>query len=105
MRNSPVPEILSEFAELYHQPPAVAEELLPSVLRGAAASDLPDPEAVRAVTAPTLLLAWETDPGHPVSTAERLAELLPHAELHVARQLADLGGWTDKLEAFLAARR
>jgi 3-oxoadipate enol-lactonase len=104
MRNSPVPEIMSEFAELYHQPPAVADGLLPSVLRGAAASDLPDPEGVRAVTAPTLLLAWETDPGHPVSTAERLAELLPDAELYVAGKLGDLATWTDNLEAFLDAR-
>ncbi|MGH8986743.1 MAG: alpha/beta fold hydrolase [Acidimicrobiia bacterium] len=104
VRNSPVPEILIEFAELYHQPPAVAEELLPSVLRGAAASDLPAPEAVRTIAAPTLLLAWETDPGHPVSTAERLAELLPDAELHVARELGDLATWTDTLEAFFDTR-
>jgi 3-oxoadipate enol-lactonase len=99
---APVPEILAEFAELYRQVPAVREELLPAVLRGAAASDLPDPDAVRAVTARTLLLAWETDPGHPVSTAERLAELLPDAELHVADRLSDLASWTARLEAFLA---
>lgn len=100
----PVPEILSEFAGLYRQVPAVSEPLLPAVLRGAAASDLPDPGAVRGVTAPTLLLAWETDPGHPVSTAERLVELLPDTELHVARRLRDLASWTNRLEAFLDAR-
>ena len=100
----PVPEILSEFAGLYRQVPAVTEALLPAVLRGAAASDLPDPDAVRDVTVPTLLLAWETDPGHPVSTAERLAELLPDTELHVARKLRELASWTNRLEAFLDAR-
>ena len=100
----PVPEILSEFAGLYRQVPAVSEPLLPAVLRGAAASDLPDPEAVRGVNVPTLLLAWETDPGHPVSTAERLVELLPDTELHVARKLRDLASWTNRLEAFLDAR-
>lgn len=103
-RAAPVPEILRAFAELYHQPPAVAEHLLASVLRGAAASDLPEPDAVRTITAPTLLLAWETDPGHPVSTSERLAELLPDAELHVAGKLRELTSWTDTLEAFLDAR-
>jgi 3-oxoadipate enol-lactonase len=101
---APVPEILADFADLYRQVPAVREELLPAVLRGAAASDLPDADAVRAVTAPTLLLAWETDPGHPVTTAERLAELLPDTELHVAHRLGDLASWTDLLEAFLAQR-
>ncbi|HEX6310813.1 MAG TPA: alpha/beta fold hydrolase [Acidimicrobiia bacterium] len=103
-RDAPVPEILSEFAELYHQPPAVAEDLLPAVLRGAAASDLPDPEAVRGLVVPVLLLAWETDPGHPLSTAERLAELLPAAELHVARELRQLASWTGVLDTFLDGR-
>jgi hypothetical protein len=81
----------------------VSEHLLPAALRGAAASDLPEEDLVRAVAAPALLLAWDTDPGHPISTAERLVELLPNAELHVARRLRDVGTWTDRLESFLAA--
>lgn len=97
----PVPEILSRVADLYRFAPAVDEELLPAVLRGAAASDLPRPEAVAGLSQPTLLLAWDTDPGHPVSTAARLAEVLPHAELVVARRLRDVGSWTDRVEAFL----
>jgi hypothetical protein len=36
-----------------------------------------------------------------VSTAERLAELLPDAELHIARELHDLGSWTDRAASFL----
>lgn len=102
MKQEPVPEILSEFADLYHATPNVSEQLLPAALRGAAESDLPSPDAVRAISAPALLLAWETDPGHPLSTSERLAELLPNAELHVAHQLRDVATWTDRVEAFLA---
>jgi 3-oxoadipate enol-lactonase len=101
MRALPAPEILGEFADQYHPIPQVSEQLLPSVLRGAASSDLPPPDAVRAITVPTLLLPWTTDPGHPVSTSERLAELLPDAQLHVAHHLRDVATWTDRIEGFL----
>jgi pimeloyl-ACP methyl ester carboxylesterase len=101
--DQPVPEILSAFADLYHVEPAISDHLLPSVLRGAGASDLPSPDAVRSVTVPTLLLPWDTDPGHPLSTSEVLAELLPNAEMHVARKLEDLGSWTDRVETYLAS--
>jgi pimeloyl-ACP methyl ester carboxylesterase len=75
---------------------------LPAILRGAAASDLPDPKAVAALRQPALLLAWEGDDGHPISSAERLAELLPHAKLSVARRLADLGAWPRLVADFCA---
>lgn len=97
----PVPEILAPFADAYRFVPAVPERLLPAVLRGAAASDLPTPEEVRSIAAPTLILAWDTDAGHPLSTAVRLAELLPGAELEVAHRLRDVNSWTDRVEAFL----
>ena len=98
----PVPPILEPIAEAYLEfVPAIPDRLLPAALRGAGASDLPRPEQVRAIEAPALLLAWAGDPGHPLSTAERLAELLPHAELNVAGELMDLLGWTDLVEAFL----
>lgn len=80
----------------------VTEALLPYVLRGAAASDLPAAEAVRRITQPTLVLAWDTDPGHPVSTAERLAELLPDAELQVATTLDHIRAWPKLAADFLA---
>ncbi|MEV0584618.1 alpha/beta fold hydrolase [Nonomuraea sp. NPDC050310] len=83
-------------------PPAVPEELLPSVLRGAGASDLPDPEDLAKMGVPTLILAWAGDPGHPVSTAERLAALLPAADLHVATTRAELASWTGRVSGFLA---
>ena len=92
------------FADLPAVPPAadIPEDLLPSVLRGAAASDLPKPESVAALDHPTLLLAWAGDPGHPESTAERLHELLPNSQLRVARQLTDLFGWSASITDFLA---
>jgi pimeloyl-ACP methyl ester carboxylesterase len=99
----PVPEILQRFAAEYRFTPDVAGHLFPSALRGAAASDLPPENSVRAVAAPALLLAWETDPGHPASTSVRLAELLPDAELHVAARLHEIGTWTDRVDSFLAA--
>lgn len=80
----------------------IPEGLLPMVLRGAAASDLPAPEAIAELAHPALVLAWETDAGHPVSTAERLAALLPHAELHVADTLAAIGTWPRRVAKFVA---
>lgn len=74
-----------------------------AALRGAAASDLPAPESLRAVAAPALVLAWEGDPAHPLSTAERLGELLPHAELRVARSEDDVHGWSASISAFLGS--
>jgi hypothetical protein len=41
------------------------------------------------------------DPGHPLSTAELLAETLPGAELHVAEHLADVLRWTERVEELL----
>jgi pimeloyl-ACP methyl ester carboxylesterase len=80
----------------------IPEDLLPSVLRGAAASDLPAPEDIATLVQPALVLAWAGDPGHPESTAERLAELIPHAELHVAQRIRDVLGWPATVAGFLA---
>ena len=71
------------------------------MLRGAAASDLPSPDAIAALDHPALLLAWAGDPGHPESTAERLHELLPNSELRVAGELKDLFGWSAAITDFL----
>jgi hypothetical protein len=79
----------------------VSEELLPSVLRGAASSDLPPKDAVRSVSAPTLLLPWVGDAGHPMSTAQRLLEFLPDVQIHVAHHLRDVSTWTGRIESFL----
>jgi len=71
------------------------------VLRGAAASDLPASESIAALDHRTLILAWTGDPGHPVSTAERLHELLPNSELQVAHELTDLFTWSATMAEFL----
>lgn len=84
-------------------PPDVREDLLPTVFRGAARTDFPPEDAVAALPQDVLLLPWPDDPGHPVSTAQRLAELLPSATLEVARTPADLVAWPERIAAFLDA--
>jgi pimeloyl-ACP methyl ester carboxylesterase len=100
MRAQPRPPVLAG------SPPGpvdVDEALLPSVLRGAAASDLPAPERIAEIRTPTSVLAWDGDPGHPVSTAERLHELIPGSALYVARTPAELRTWQARSAAFLGA--
>lgn len=71
------------------------------VMRGAGAADLPRPEALAALgELPVLIQAWSGDPGHPVSTAERLAELLPGARLSVATTWHELTTWTEEAADF-----
>lgn len=76
---------------------------VPTVYRGAARSDLPEPSRLATIDVPTLVLAWAGDAGHPVSTAERLAEVLPAAELHVASTPDELARWTALVRDFVAA--
>ena len=83
--------------------PAVALDLLPTVLRGAGRSDLPAPDALRSIAQPTLVLAWATDPGHPVSTAERLCALIPDARLHVSTTSSDIRTWGERAAAFVTS--
>lgn len=73
--------------------PDVSAAVLPTLFRGAALSDLPAPEAIAGIRVPTLVLAWTEDPAHPVSTAERIAGLVPQARLVVAATPADLSTW------------
>ena len=74
---------------------------LARIFRGAAVADLPDPDAIAQLQQPTLILAWTGDPGHPMATAERLVELMPHATLHEAGSLEQLFAWTDITIEFL----
>nr|WP_239133324.1 alpha/beta hydrolase [Rugosimonospora africana] len=68
---------------------------------------VPDATALAAVTAPALVIAAAGDELHPVPVAERLASLLPHAQLHVYDQPGVL--WTaradlrERISAFLGA--
>ncbi|HEY4224183.1 MAG TPA: alpha/beta hydrolase [Pseudolysinimonas sp.] len=82
--------------------PAVSEELLPTVFRGAALSQFPDREQVAQIRQPVLILAWIGDPGHPLSTSEELLALLPDAELSVAQTPEDVEGWVAAADEFLS---
>jgi len=72
------------------------ERAVAAALAGAAHSDLPPAEDLAHIDVPTLILAWRGDPIHPVSTAERLAENMPGAELVVARSLAEIRDWPQR---------
>lgn len=81
--------------------PDVAPGLLPSVMRGAASSDLPRPQVVAQIAVPTLVLAWTQDEGHPVSTAEALTSLLPQTRLRIAETPDDLTQWPGLVTAHI----
>jgi pimeloyl-ACP methyl ester carboxylesterase len=98
LAEAPIPP---PFAGLPTYPPRVYGSLLPSVLRGAAHSDLPDRADLVKLQIRTLVLAWAGDPGHPLSTAEQLAEILPSAQLHIAETPAQLQTWGQTAAAFL----
>ena len=107
LRSQPQPRILAEelpqAQELaLRQVRMMDEQAVPAILRGAASSDLPTREEVRSVVVPTLILAWEDDPGHPVSTAEQLADLMVMSELHVASNLSEARLWPTLVRDFLA---
>jgi 3-oxoadipate enol-lactonase len=95
------PPILKEGGPVSPALPNVRSEWLSAVLRGAAASDLPLPEKIAQLPQPALILAWDTDPAHPISTAERLAEILPRADLHVARTLRQVRDWPRLVSGFM----
>ncbi|MEO8604908.1 MAG: alpha/beta hydrolase [bacterium] len=98
-RSSPVAALQS--ALVAHLADANAAAVA-TALRGAAASDLPDPDSIRALRAPALILAWVGDSVHPTSSATRLADLLPHAELHQAATLDEIRAWPERVARFVA---
>jgi pimeloyl-ACP methyl ester carboxylesterase len=97
-RSSPVAALQSAMVAQLARADARA---VAATLRGAAESDLPEPELLRSMRAPALILSWRNDPVHPVSTATRLRDLLPEAELSVAGTLAEIRGWPARVARFL----
>src|SRR5262245_62633630 len=89
----------------YPPEPDIADEVLSSVLRGVGSSDLPALDALSVLTQPTLILAWDTDPSHPVATGEQLAATLPNATLEVARTLPEIRRWGARAADFLTAQK
>ncbi|WP_291052684.1 alpha/beta fold hydrolase [Herbiconiux sp.] len=98
---APVPPIFSGL-EGYPPRPDIRPELIPTVFRGAAQTDLPAPESIAGLRQPTLILAWAGDPGHPVSTSEKLAEAIAGSQLHVSESHDDLLTWGERAAAFLS---
>ena len=82
---------------------AMDADVLSTILRGAASSNLPPRDAVATITCPTLVLAWADDPGHPLSTAESLQSLMPGAQLSVARSFEEAAAWPGVVSSFLAS--
>lgn len=76
---------------------------LAGVFRGAAIADLPTQEAVSAIGCPTLVLAWAGDPGHPVSSADQLGELIADSAVSIASTAAELATWTSRIVDFVRA--
>lgn len=73
--------------------PDVPKELLPTLFRGAALTDLPPRAVVARVAVPTTVMAWVDDPAHPVSSAEAIAGLVPGSRLVLARTPQDVAQW------------
>ena len=106
-RLSPVsPPLLAELSLDYKQ--LRTEELkkmnptyLPAIYRGAGMSDLPDLQTLTTIECPVLVLAWEKDAGHPVSTAETLLRTLPNAEGSIAASAAAVREWPNRIGEFI----
>jgi 3-oxoadipate enol-lactonase len=81
----------------------MAPRALTRIFEGAIASDLPPRDVVATLSQPALILAWTDDPGHPLSTAEALADLLPDAELVVATSLDEARTWPTRVQSFLGS--
>lgn len=102
MAQAPVPPIFQGLPN-YPPVPDIRDGLVPTVFRGAAATDLPPLDAIAGITLPTLILAWAGDPGHPVETAERLHAAIAGSQLHVSATPAELATWGRRAADFLNA--
>jgi 3-oxoadipate enol-lactonase len=74
---------------------------LARVFRGAGTADLPAQGDIASISVPTLILGWTGDPGHPLTTAARLQELMPHAEVGLATTREGLSTWGARVDHFL----
>jgi pimeloyl-ACP methyl ester carboxylesterase len=74
---------------------------LTQILRGAKLCDLPERAELKAITMPTLILAWTDDPAHPVFSAEEIASLVPNAQISIAQNADDAARWTQQIHDFI----
>jgi pimeloyl-ACP methyl ester carboxylesterase len=72
-----------------------------AALGGAALSDMPEQAQLRTLQVPTLILAWEDDTAHPVSTALALADTLPDVRGTVVCHPGDIREWQPAIEDFV----
>ncbi len=72
-----------------------------ATLKGAALSDMPPRSALAQLAVPTLILAWEDDKAHPVSTARALAETLPDVYGLSITTPQEQPDWTHQMSNFL----
>lgn len=79
------------------------ERRLPLVFRGASLSDLPPPGALSSIVVPTLVLGWEGDEFHPVSTTRALGQLMVGAFVDIARDPWGLERWHPLVRGLLHA--
>ncbi len=83
---------------------ALKRKTLWNLFQGAALSDLPPREDLKALAdIPTLLVAWVGDTIHPVSSAQELHRLLPQSELFVAQGYEDFTTIPERVRAFVTA--
>ena len=80
---------------------AVPQRLLPTVMRGAATTDLPKKKALAAVEVPTLVLAWSGDSSHPLTTAHQLHARMPRSRIVVARTPYGIMAWPGLFAEFI----
>jgi pimeloyl-ACP methyl ester carboxylesterase len=74
-----------------------------NLFRGAAMTDLPPRETLRALAdIPTLILGWIDDPSHPVSSAQELHRLLPRSELSIAQGYEEFRTIPQRLRDFVS---
>lgn len=99
-RLAPRPPAIADVPETM---PDVEESLLPTVMRGAALTDLPTPAAIAALAVPALLLAWTDDPAHPTATARILHGLLHGSRLLVASSPDEVSAWPSAFAAHVKA--
>jgi len=74
---------------------------LATLFRGAQLANLPSCDQLTAVHNPALILAWEGDAGHPLTTAKTLHQHLPHSRLLIARNAEEVATWTNEIRVFV----
>lgn len=74
-----------------------------SIFKGAALTDLPPREDLKAIgNIPCTILGWVDDPIHPVSSAEELHRLLPKSELFVAQNYEEFKTIPGRIKDFVS---